>query len=293
MTRAEATRPDWADLPLGDHYLAESPRWHAQSQRLSWVDIVGGTVSTSQLAHGRWLGPRRQRVGEMPTAAEPIAGSDGLMVAVDGGVVQLAADGTTRAAVPVTDDFPAVRTNDVTSLPDGRLLVGLFTEDRRSSRGGVVAVDLPGASVSVVVQGYVTTNGLAVSPDETDLYAVDTARGTICRHRLDGAWPSPGRRVVVHQGPGVLDGMVLGPDGDLWVAVWGAGAVYRFTPRGRLRAVMAVPVARPSALAVVPIGGSPHLVVTTARTTLPDVAAPDEPPPPSREGRLYATALPD
>jgi sugar lactone lactonase YvrE len=229
----------------------------------------------------------------MPTAAEPIAGSDALMVAVDGGVLRLAADGTTSDLVPVVGDFPAVRTNDVTSLPDGRLLVGLFTEDRRTTRGGVVAVDAPRGSVSVVTQGYITANGLAVSHDGTDLYAVDTATGTIRRHRLDHAWPSPGRLVVNHHEPGLLDGIVLGPDGDLWVAVWDAGAVYRFTPQGGVRSILAVPVPRPSALAVVPNGGSPMLVVTTARTVLRRGSAPTTPPTPSDEGRLYTTALPD
>lgn len=293
MTVVQPTRPYWAELPVGDHYLAESPRWHPASQRLSWVDILGGTVSTAQLGDGRWGGLERHRVGTMPTAAEPITGEDALMVAVDGGVVVMAADGTIGAPVPVTDDFPAVRTNDVTRLPDGRLLVGLFTEDRRSPRGGVVALDYGRASVDVVVQGYFKTNGLAVSPNGAGLYAIDTARGTICRHRLDEAWPSPGQPVVRHQGPGVLDGMVIGPDGDLWVAVWDAGAVYRFTSRGGLRSILAVPVPRPSALAVVPNGGSPMLVVTTARTVLRRGSAPTTPPTPSDEGRLYTTALPD
>lgn len=293
MTLGQPTRPDWAELPLGDHYLAESPRWHAPTQRLSWVDILSGTVCTARLIDGRWTGLERHPVGRMPTAAEPVAGSDALIVAVDGGVLQLAADGTTSASVPVAGDFPAVRTNDVTSLPDGRLLVGLFTEDRRTTRGGVVAVDLPRGSVSVVTQGYVTANGLAVSHDGTDLYAVDTATGTIRRHRLDQAWPSPGRLVVNHHEPGLLDGMVLGPDGDLWVAVWDAGAVYRFTPQGGLRSILAVPVPRPSALAILPNGGSPMLVVTTARTVLPGEWARTKAPAPSNEGRLYATALPD
>jgi sugar lactone lactonase YvrE len=170
----------------------------------------------------------------------------------------------------------------------GRLLVGLFTEDRVSARGGVVAVDLAQGSVTRVASGYVTANGLAVTADGDVLYAVDTARGTLRRHRL-GEPPDGGSVLVAHDGPGVLDGIALGPDGDLWVAVWDAGQLHRYDPSGRLRGIVATPVARPSALAIVALEGADQLVVTTARSG----SATDAPLIPGPEGRLHATLLPD
>jgi sugar lactone lactonase YvrE len=209
-------------------------------------------------------------------------------VAVDGTVCVVGREGDLTRRVSVSPDFPAVRTNDMTVDGAGRMLVGLFTEDRVSARGGVVAVDLVQGSVVPVATGYVTANGLAVTPDGDVLYAVDTARGSLRRHRL-GEAADGGAEVVQYAGPGVLDGLALGPDGDLWVAVWDAGELHRYEASGRLRMTVAVPVARPSAVAIASLEGADHLVVTTARSQ----RATDVPLAPSPEGRLYATPLPD
>lgn len=295
MTSPHPARPDWQELPLGDHLLAESPRWDVSRQRLSWVDILAGTVASAHWVDGRWSDVERRQVGRAPTAAQPLA--DGaLAVAVDGAVRIIAPDGSTTQTVEVCQRFPAVRTNDMTVDRAGRLLVGLFTEDRVSPRGGVVAVDLGTRLVTPVLRGYITSNGLAVTPEGEELYAVDTARGTLSLHPLIGnrsvlESQEAGQVLVRHRGPGVLDGIALGPDGDIWVAVWGAGVLHRYSSTGRLRQVLAVPVARPSAVAVVPFGLVPHLVVTTARSGPPHRAGGGRPPDAQREGRLYATTL--
>lgn len=301
MSSSRLARPDWVELPLGDHVLAECPRWDEPRQRLSWVDVLGGTLATARRLDGGWVEVAHRAFGRAPTAAEPLP--DGaLAVAVDGTVCVVRQDGSVTQRVSVCPDFPAVRTNDMTVDHAGRLLVGLFTEDRVSARGGVVAVDLGKGSIAPVVQGYVTANGLAVSPDGEYLYAVDTARGTLRRHRL-GEGGDTGRVLVEHAGPGVLDGIALGPDGDVWAAVWDAGVLHRYDPTGRLREVITAPAGRPSAVAVVPLAGAAQLVVTTARSQRavastwqsqpPELGAAPDALAPSPEGRLYATPLPD
>ena len=300
MSSPRPIRPDWVELSFGDHLLAECPRWDEPRQRLSWVDVLGGTVATARRLGGVWVEVEHRAFGRVPTAAEPLP--DGaLAVAVDGTVCVVQPDGAVTQRVAVCPDFPAVRTNDMTVDHDGRLLVGLFTEDRVSARGGVVAVDLGEGSVAPVVQDYVTANGLAVSADGEYLYAVDTARGTLSRHRL-GNGVDAGRVLVDYGGPGVLDGIALGPDGDVWAAVWDAGVLHRYDPTGRLRGVISAPVGRPSAVAVVPLAGTAQLVVTTARSQRAQAAKAQSRPPaggaaspldPSPEGRLYATPLPD
>ncbi|MGO4342588.1 SMP-30/gluconolactonase/LRE family protein [Pedococcus sp. 2YAF34] len=292
MSAPARVRPDWQELPLGDHLLAESPRWDEVRQRLSWVDILGGTVSVAGHRDGAWEAVERRSVGSVPTAAQPLADGS-LAVAVDGCVQVLDTGGVAVPPVVVCEDPSTVRTNDMVVDPAGRLLVGLFTQDRVTPRGGVVAVDVRAGTATPVVQGYVTANGLAVTADGEHLYAVDTAAGTVRRHPLVGTGqPAEAPVLVRHRGPGVLDGIALDPDGDLWVAVWGGGVLHRYTLEGRLRQVVEVPVPRPSALALVTTVAGVQLVVTTARSDLP-ATRPTGPPDASREGRLYATAFPE
>jgi sugar lactone lactonase YvrE len=40
---------------------------------------------------------------------------------------------------------------------------------------------------------------------------------------------------------GAPDGLTVDSDGDLWIAIWGAGQVRRYGPDGRLRQVLPVP----------------------------------------------------
>jgi len=173
--------------------------------------------------------------------------------------------------------------------PVGRLLVGLFAEDRTSPVGGVVSVEPSTGRVRGLLTNMVTTNGLGVSPDHRSLYAVDTARGTLTRHSydVDDGVVGEGEVVARRCGEGRFDGLAVDPGGDLWVALWDGGQLHRYSPDGHLRQVLRTPVARPSAVALV--GAMLNLlVVTTAR---PDLVLPDGHMPPSPDGRLYAYAI--
>jgi sugar lactone lactonase YvrE len=187
--------------------------------------------------------------------------------------------------IQVSDRFPDVRTNDTLRDPAGRVLVGLFTEDRASRHGGIVAADPQLGTVRTVVTGMVTANGLALNRAATRLYAVDTARGVLVRHHYDvrtGA-VGPGVVLVRHHGPGKLDGLLVLDDDSLLVAVWDEGVLRRHDPEGQLLEVLRVPAARPTALAIVP-APHPGVVLTTAASTGGDHAGG-----PPTGGRLYWT----
>ena len=275
----------WRELPLGDHVLAESPRWDAVRRRLSWVDIIQGCVGWADLDNGGRWGPADEV--DMPgvvTAAVP--SPRGWWVAVGSGVVEVSPDGVPLGPeLPVSPAFPDVRTNDMVLDPAGRLVVGLFTEDRVTPRGAVVRLDPADGTTSPVVGDVVTANGIGFSPCGSQIYWVDTARGMVRTASYDPVGPAGPATVVVREGgSGRLDGLVVDRSGDLWVAVWDTGEVRRYAPDGTLRATLATPVARPSAVALV----QELLVVTTARR---DLARVDGEPPPDPEGRLYAYPL--
>lgn len=84
------------------------------------------------------------------------------------------------------------------------------------------------------------------------------------------------RRPVVHVDPdlGGPDGMALDAEGGLWVAIFGGHAVHRYTPDGKLDAVVEVPPSRVTACA---FGGDgvDELYITTSRENLAPGAEPE------------------
>lgn len=283
------TRPRrWESLPLGEHVLAECPRWDPVAGVLSWVDCVEGTLSAAALTDdGSWVLVSRHRLPWQVTAAVPDpTGHAGWWVANGSGLVRVSPAGAVVGTVlPASTNYPAVRTNDMVLDPRGRLLVGLFAEDRRTPMASVRSVDPRDGTEHALVSGVVTANGLGLSPDRKSLYVVDTARGTLSRHGydVDTGYAGTGQVIVQWPGPGVLDGLAVDSGGHIWVAVWGASAVHRYSPDGQLLEVIGTPVARPSAVALV--GPSEDLLVmTTARLDLTRTCGEV---PPCPDGRLY------
>ena len=81
-----------------------------------------------------------------------------------------------------------------------------------------------------------------------------------------GAGDLHDRRTIVRiDAEGIApDGLTVDDRGDIWVALWGGGALRRYRPDGSLLATVAVPVDRPTSCAFGGPGRS-ILFVTTAR----------------------------
>jgi sugar lactone lactonase YvrE len=68
-----------------------------------------------------------------------------------------------------------------------------------------------------------------------DVYEFDSARGTIgCRRAA----------IPVASDQGRPDGLAVDAEGGIWVALWGGGAVQRYTPEGQLDAHLELPVSQ-------------------------------------------------
>ena len=64
-------------------------------------------------------------------------------------------------------------------------------------------------------------------------------------------------------GRGTPDGLTVDAHGDLWVAIWGAGRIQRYTPEGELREELLLPAAQSTSCAFAGTGLN-RLYVTTA-----------------------------
>lgn len=98
--------------------------------------------------------------------------------------------------------------------------------------------------VSKVAEGLRFPNGLVLSPDERTLYVAESPLHRISRIDLtpNGTMP-PGRKSVfaVVATTGGPDGMRWGPDGQLYAAIFGDGAVVRVNTAGKITGRVSIP----------------------------------------------------
>ena len=218
--------------------LGEGPHWDVVAQRLHWVDIDPGEIHELDPATGETsvieLGPT---VGAVVSRAD-----GGLAVAAANGFAMVERDGTIGARVEVEPGMSSHRMNDGKCDPAGRFWAGSMVEDR-TPHGALYRLDAD-LSAHRVIDGVTISNGLAWTIDGRWMYFIDSPTGGVDRFRFDlasGAATDRTRLVDVAEAEGAPDGMTLDAEGCLWVAVWGAGQIRRYTPEGVLDAVVTVP----------------------------------------------------
>ncbi|MGW4592889.1 SMP-30/gluconolactonase/LRE family protein [Amycolatopsis thermoflava] len=239
--------------------LGESPLWDP-SGVLYWVDIPGlrlhnVTPSGSVVSLGL----------DVRVSAVELGPGDDLLAVTERGLAWLdPRSGRTSPVVELPLE-PGARMNDAAIDPRGRCWAGSATHDHRRI-GSLFCV--AGRGVAVAVRGLGMSNGLDWSPDGQVLYHVDTAAGNISAWRYRPATGEvSGRRVLRHVSSrvGLPDGLTVDAEGAVWVAIWGAGQVWRLDPvSGERLMTVDVPAACPTSC----VFGGPDLdvlYVTSAR----------------------------
>lgn len=239
--------------------LGEGPRWDAGRGELLWVDILGGVLRRAVEDGDGLRTVAAYEVGEPVGAAAPLAAGDGWLLAAGPGFRHLHPDGTVTALLDT--EAEGVRMNDAACDPAGRFWAGSMAYDQRPGGGRLLRCD-PDGTVAVVLPAASIANGLGWSPDAATMYHADSGAGVVTAYPFDDGALGPGS-VLVRPERGVPDGLVVDDEGALWVAVNGAGEVRRYAPDGAVLAVLPVPVAQPTSVAIGGAGGT-RLFVTTA-----------------------------
>jgi gluconolactonase len=222
--------------------FTEGPVWDFEADELTFSDIPADTMY-------RWSAQRGVRVRRSPSNF-----SNGLTYDLDGCLI--ACEHRTRrvtretpdGTVTVVDSFGGKRLNapnDVVVARDGSLL---FTDPHYGlgeGFGGPAEQEQPvravyrvppGASEAVrLLDDFEGPNGLVLSPDEQWLYVDDTEHGHVRRFSVSPDWRLEGGEVVLEppgDGDGVLDGMKLDLEGNLWCT--GPGGIWIAAPDGEL-----------------------------------------------------------
>ncbi|MGE0348072.1 SMP-30/gluconolactonase/LRE family protein [Hydrogenophaga sp.] len=255
--------------------VGESPVWDARRQCLFWVDIPGRALWCWSAASGR---ARQWATPEMTGCIALAAGSETLphgrwVAPMETGVALLTPneDGSLdhETLSSVQHPQPGMRFNDGRCDRQGRLRAGSMVMDMSlgAAAGSVYALD--GAQPRALLNGFITPNGMAFSPDGGTLYLSDSHPDVqaIWAFDYDTASGTPHKRrlfVDMKPLPGRPDGAAMDEDGGYWICGNDAGLVHRFTPDGRLDRSLAVPVKKPAMCA---FGGSglDTLFVTSIR----------------------------
>jgi sugar lactone lactonase YvrE len=246
-------------------FHGEGPVWFPDGLR--WVDMLAGDV----LSLGADGSVSRRHVGGVAAALRPRT-RGGAVIAVERGFALEDAAGT-LTALPEAWGDPGIRMNDGGCDPDGRFWCGSMAYDQAPGAAAMYRLD-PDGSVREVFGDLTISNGLAWSPDGSLAYYDDTATHRVDVLDYDRTAGLTGRRPFVRLGDdGNPDGLTVDAEGGIWVALYGSGAVHRYTADGRLDGVVEVPAAQVTACAL----GGPgldQLFVTTSREGL----GPDEEP---------------
>ena len=229
----------------GRAHLGEGPLWSERENAVYWVDITGRRLNRLSLVDDvvvSW---------DMP---EPIGwviereNSPGFIAGLASGFAELTLDPV--AIRPIADPEPHLsgnRMNDAKADAQGRIWAGTMPMNARGDSGGLYRLD-PDHRFSLVDSPYCIANGPAISPDGQTLFHSDTARRLVYRFALRQDGLLGAREIFLRFDPrwGWPDGMTFDADGGLWIAGWGSGKLYRFTPQGVLDRTITLPVSQVS-----------------------------------------------
>jgi sugar lactone lactonase YvrE len=248
-------------------YHGEGPVWSPSWGGLRWVDMLAGDVLS--LADDGTVS--RRHVADVAAALRPRR-NGGAVLGVERGFALEDADGTLTTLPPVWSD-PGIRMNEGGCDPDGRFWCGSMAYDHRPGAGSLYRLD-PDGTVTVAFGGVTISNGLDWSPDGSVAYYDDTPTHQVAVFDYSSDAGLTGRRTFVQladdENP---DGLTVDAEGGVWVALFGAGVVRRYTADGRLDGVVEVPAAQVTACT---FGGPAldRLYITTSRENLPPDADP-------------------
>ena len=208
----------------------EGPLYHPDENRVYWTDIPAGRLFRYDLATGKH---------EICYEGEPVGGmtlqSDGSLLLFQAkGAVRVWRDGIVKTILENIPEELDNRFNDVIADPEGRVYCGVMTAP--SHPGRLYRLD-PDGTLTQLLDGIGTSNGMGFTPDGKKMYYTDTRAHRIYLFDYDratGAITNQRDFVVVpdKEGEGRPDGMTVDAEGNIWGARWDGGCLVRYSPEG-------------------------------------------------------------
>ncbi|WP_219405935.1 SMP-30/gluconolactonase/LRE family protein [Pseudomonas sp. Colony2] len=232
--------------------VGECPVWVPGENALYWVDIPTGELQRWNATSGQaqaWKAPQMLACIARTSAGDWVAG-------MQTGFFRLTPhnDGRldTAPLASVEHARPDMRLNDGRCDRQGRFWAGsMVLNMAENAADGALYRYETGRAVHTALNGFITPNGLAFSPDGRTMYLSDShplvQQVWAFDYDIDSGTPSNRRLFVdMHQFLGRPDGAAVDAEGCYWICANDAGLVHRFTPDGRLDRSLAVPVKKPT-----------------------------------------------
>ncbi len=239
----------------------EGPVWDERDDCLYWVDIMRGHLHRYDPAAAE---DTITDAGKHTGAVIPRASGGFILATVDGFDV-LHPDGRIDHLLDVEADDPDARMNDAKCDADGRLFAGTMRYDAADGGGALYRLD-PDGSVRPVIENLTISNGTDWNLANDTMYYVDSMTGRIdAFDYVAETGDIGGRRTLVEfaEDAGSPDGLTVDAEGYIWVAIYGASRVQRYSPEGKLDGEIMLPASQITSMA---FGGEGYrdLYITSA-----------------------------
>lgn len=258
--------------------IGECPLYDPLGERVLWVDIAAGLV------HEHLLESAVTRTVDLGTPVGFIVprAAGGFIAGTARGLLALSADLAVQECLATPPDLAdGLRINDGACDPAGRVIFG--TVDPLQERPGTLwSLDADG--LTPLAEGIAMANGIGFNLAGDRLYFVDTLTQGIAEYHYDmgsGALGDGATLLTVPAAAGLPDGLAVDAGGDIWLALWGAGEIWRLTAHGKHAGTVSVAAAQTSSCA---FGLGDRLLITSARQGL---AAPLA----GRDGALFVAEV--
>ncbi|XP_061713954.1 regucalcin-like [Cydia pomonella] len=236
-------------------WLGEGPHWDHRDQVLYFVSIFDKSIHKYDPATGKHT---RAVLSDMPGFVIPIEGKPNhFVVGLKRRIVEVEWDGKDggarelRTVAEVDQDNPNNRFNDAKADPRGRLFAGTMGHEYEPGKfhlkkGNLYRMDQDG-SVKKVVEGVDISNGLCWDLKEKAFYYADSFEYDVRRYDYDvetGEISNPRFvfKYAKHGLEGIVDGMTIDTDGNLWIANFDGHQVLKVDPReGKLLQKIRIP----------------------------------------------------
>ncbi len=211
-------------------HLGEGALWHAPTRSVYFVDIKGRRIhrcAADGSARSSWEAPGQ------PGFVVPDA-HGGLVCALEDGLYRFdEASGAFTPLLKLEEDMPGNRFNDGHVDAGGNLWFGSMDDGQAAPTGALYRLGRDGVPRRAD-DGYIISNGPAISPDGKTLYHTDTPLRRVYAFTLGEDGRLAGKRVFLQLPEGSRpDGMAVDSEGHLWIALFGAGRIERYTAQAR------------------------------------------------------------